>query len=97
MFIGGVQTTRELIAFLSGECCSVEHLHGDDLDGFTAYVCRRFNRHPICGWPDVLWEELGNKPLDEGCEEVLGLLRDWFSSRGADIAATTGNEECGRK
>jgi hypothetical protein len=88
VFCGGIETTRELIIFLCGVCCGAGHLHGDDLGGFSAYVCRRFNRSHISSWPVVLWEEFGNKPLSEGCDGVLGVLRDWFASQAVEKGDT---------
>jgi hypothetical protein len=79
MFFAGIETTRELIAFLSGVCCSEEHLHGHDLGGFSEYLRRRFGRPPFHSWPGILWQEFGNKPYEEGRDGILTVLREWFA------------------
>jgi hypothetical protein len=81
MFFGEIQTTRELIAFLSGVCCSAEHLHGHDLGGFSEYLATRFHKPPVRPWPSLLLEGFGNKPYAEGRDAVLAVVQEWLASK----------------
>jgi hypothetical protein len=78
-----VRTLRDVFALIHGVALERYPPHGSGfLAGFNEFVNQRFNTPPM-DHVTLLLTAFGDLPLVEGCDAVLGLLREWNASNEA--------------
>jgi hypothetical protein len=81
MCFGDVQSLREVLALIHGVAVGRYPPHGSGfLPGFGQFVSHRLKVNPVIPYITTLLNTFGDKPWDEACADVLGLLEEWKAS-----------------
>ncbi len=78
MYCTRIETFHDVLVFAQGVCCGLRPPHGSDtLLGFGDFLLKRFPDAQAQAWTEILDTHFGHMSVDEACDAVRELIREW--------------------